>query len=131
MTTLQRRSRNRLYLLSAFWAAFAMLAGVAFWWSEFDLEVLASSGPRFAEFFSRLTPPDWSVTGLVLRSTIETLMIALAGTTIAVLISLPIGFLAATNVSPVWIAAPLTPLPGAIRSIPLIVVAVVFVAAVG
>lgn len=131
MTTLQRRSRNQLYLFLTFWAAFAVLAGVAFRWSEFDLEVLSSSGPRFAEFFSRLIPPDWSVTGLVLHSAIETLMIALAGTTIAVLISLPIGFLAATNVSPLWITVPLKTLLGAIRSIPLIVVAVIFVAAVG
>ena len=80
MTTLQRRSRNRLYLLLTFWAAFAVLVGVAFRWSEFDLLVLATSGPRFAEVFGRLTPPDWSVTGLVLQSAIETLMIALSGT---------------------------------------------------
>jgi len=131
MTTLQRRSRNRLYFQLTFWAAFAVLAGLAFRWSEFDLVVLATSGPRFAEVFGRLTPPDWSVTGLVLRSAMETLMIALAGTTIAVIVSLPIGFLAATNVSPVWVATPIKAVLGAIRSIPLIVVAVIFVAAVG
>ncbi len=100
-------------------------------WSEFDLGTLAASGGRFAEFFSRLVPPDWSVTHLVVRSAIETLMIALAGTALAVVIALPLGFLAAANVSPPWISAPIRWLLGMIRSLPLIVVALLFVAAVG
>lgn len=92
---------------------------------------LFQSGPHFSEFFERMTPPDWSVTKLVFDSTIETLMIALAGTAIAVLASLPLGFLAASNVSPSWVAHPVKWLLGAIRSIPLIVVAMICVAAVG
>ena len=103
----------------------------AFRWSEFDLGVLLGSGDRFAEFFSRLVPPDWSVAKLVLESTIETLMIALAGTALAVVFSLPLGFLAAANVSPPWIGHPVRWLLGMIRSIPLIVVALLFVSAVG
>jgi len=101
------------------------------WWAEFDLSLLLSSGPRFAEFFSRLTPPDWSVTTTVLKSVTETLVIALAGTFMAVVISLPLGFLAAANVSPPWVSHPVKLLLGFIRSIPLIVVALIFVAAVG
>jgi phosphonate transport system permease protein len=101
------------------------------WWSEFDLGVLVRSGPRFLEFFGRLVPPDWSVTGLVVRSAIETIMIALAGTAIAVVVALPLGFLAASNVSPPWIAHPVRWLLSFIRSIPLIVVAMLCVAAVG
>ena len=101
------------------------------WWSEFDLRVLVRSGPRFAEFFGRLVPPDWSVTGLVVRSAIETIMIAFAGTAIAVVVALPLGFLAASNVSPPWITHPVKWLLSFIRSIPLIVVAMVCVAAVG
>jgi phosphonate transport system permease protein len=101
------------------------------WWSEFDLRILVRSGPRFAEFFGRLVPPDWSVTGLVVRSAIETIMIAFAGTAIAVVVALPLGFLAASNVSPPWITHPVKWLLSFIRSIPLIVVAMVCVAAVG
>ena len=101
------------------------------WWSEFDLRVLVRSGPRFAEFFGRLVPPDWSVTGLVVRSAIETIMIAFAGTAIAVVVALPLGFLAASNVSPPWITHPVKWLLSFIRSIPLIVVAMLCVAAVG
>lgn len=58
-------------------------------------------------------------------------MIALAGTALAVVASLPLGFLAASNVAPAWISHPVKWLLGFIRSIPLIVVALVCVAAVG
>ncbi len=89
------------------------------------------SGPRFVEFFGRLVPPDWSVTGLVVRSTVETIMIALAGTALAVVAALPLGFLAASNVSPGWVAHPAKWFLGFVRSIPLIVVAMLCVTAVG
>ena len=78
-----------------------------------------------------MVPPDWGVTGLVIHSTVETLMIALAGTALAVIISLPLGFLAASNVSPAWVRHPIRWFLGLVRSIPLIVVALLFVAAVG
>jgi phosphonate transport system permease protein len=99
--------------------------------SEFDLRTLVSSGERFGEFFSRLVPPDWSVTSLVINSAVETLMIALAGTALAVFASLPLGFLAASNVSPPWVCQPIKLILGIVRSIPLIVVAMLFVSAVG
>ena len=83
------------------------------------------------EFFTRLVPPNWSVGTLVINSTIETLMITLAGTSIAVVFSLPLGFVAASNVTPGWISQPTKLLLGFMRSIPLIVVALIFVAAVG
>lgn len=76
-------------------------------------------------------PPDWSVTGLVSRSIAETLLITLVGTALAMIVSLPLGFLAATNISPPWISHPVKWFLGLIRSIPLIVVALIFVAAVG
>ena len=58
-------------------------------------------------------------------------MIALAGTFLAVLIALPLGFVAATNVSPPWVSHPIKWFFGLIRSIPLILVAILFVVAVG
>ena len=123
-----RRSLRRQVLLAA---ALAALVALAIWWSEFDLGALVRSGPRFAEFFSRLVPPNWSVAGLVLHSTVETFMIALAGTFCAVVVALPLGFLAASNVTPPQIAHPTKLFLGFLRSIPLIVVAILFVVAVG
>ncbi|MFQ5695278.1 MAG: PhnE/PtxC family ABC transporter permease, partial [Terriglobia bacterium] len=130
-TPLEARWRRSLRHRVALAAALVALIAWAVWWSEFDLRALVSAGPRFAEFFGRLTPPDWSVADLLLRSTVETFMIALAGTFCAVAAALPLGFLAATNVSPPWVSHPAKWLLGFLRSIPLIVVALLFVAAIG
>ena len=131
MSTLKQAWRRRVLARTFVWLAISAFVLWAFQWSEFDLDALLGSGDRFAEFFSRLVPPDWSVSKLVFRSTIETLMIAIAGTAVAVVVSLPLGFLAASNVSPPWISQPVKWFLGLIRSIPLIVVAMLFVAAVG
>lgn len=131
MTVLQRRWRNRLFQHLALWAVIGAVTVWACWWSEFSVRTLFRSGPGFMDFFDRMKSPDWSVTGDVFTATVETLTIALAGTAISVVLSLPLGFLASSNVSPAWISAPVKSLLGAIRSVPLILVAIVFVAAVG
>lgn len=116
---------------SAFWAATVALAAGLVVLGDFEFENFKGSGPRFMRFFTRMAPPDWSVTHLVLRSTAETLTIAFVGTLLALLVSLPLGFLAASNMTPPWIAQPTKWLLGFIRSIPLIVVAMILVTAVG
>ncbi|RMH21393.1 MAG: phosphonate ABC transporter, permease protein PhnE [Acidobacteria bacterium] len=131
MTSLRRERARRLRYKVCGWLTGSALVGWAFWWSQVDLAALVRSGPRWRDFFTRMVPPDWSVTGVVLRSTVETLMIALAGTALAVVLALPLGFLAASNVTPAWIAQPVKWLLGFIRSIPLILVAFVCVMAVG
>ena len=131
MSTLQSQWRRRRALQAGAWFAASALVVWAWWWSEFDLAALKGSGPRLLDFFSRLTPPDWSAAELILRSTVETLMIALAGTALAILLALPLGFMAASNVSPPWLAHSVKGLLGIIRSVPLIVVAIVLVTAVG
>ena len=128
---LQRAWRRRLALRTCSWFGASVFLIWALRWSEFDLHALVRAGPRFAEFFTRLVPPDWSVTALVIHSTVETLMIAFAGTAIAVVVAMPLGFLAASNVTPAWVSHPIKWMLGAIRSIPLIVVAMLCVASVG
>lgn len=110
---------------------FCLLVLMSFYWSEFQLRALIDSGPRFAEFFTRLVPPDWSITKIIVVSTFETLMIALAGTVLGVLVAFPLGFLAASNVAPPWILHIVRWFLGLVRSIPLIVLAILFVVAVG
>lgn len=131
MSILRSQWKKRIALQAVAFLGAGALVVWSFQWTEFQWSALASSGPRFAEFFSRLVPPDWSSTELIIESTIETLMIALAGTFLAVVISLPLGFLAATNVSPPWLSHPVKCFFGFVRSIPLIVVAMLFVVAVG
>ena len=103
----------------------------AYRWCEVSPRALAHGWPQFAEFLGRLVPPNWSVTGIVIRSTLETLLMAFAGTVLSVVISLPLGFMAASNVSPAWLSHPVKWLLGFLRAIPLIVVAILFVVGVG
>lgn len=129
--TLHQQWQRNIIIQGLCLTAACLLIGWSFVWSEFSWETLGNSGPRFTEFFSRLVPPDWSVTTLIIHSTVETLMITLAGTSIAVVVALPLSFLAASNVAPPWISIPLKAFFGFVRAIPLIVVAVLFVVAVG
>ncbi|PCJ67085.1 MAG: phosphonate ABC transporter, permease protein PhnE [Candidatus Hydrogenedentota bacterium] len=131
MTPLQQRWLNRKGLHALIAAVLLAVVVWAFMRSEFNLVNLRESGPNILEFLTRLVPPDWSVTELVIKATIETLTIALCGTFIAVIVSLPLGFLAASNITPAWISFPVKTILGFIRSIPIIVIAVLFVAAVG
>ena len=130
MSLRQARARRLRFQIFG-WLTVSALVGWALWWSELDLGAVIRSGPRWRSFFGDMLPPDWSVTGVVLYSTVETLMIALAGTAVAVVFAFPLGFLAATNVSPSWLAQPVKWLLGFIRSIPLILVAFICVMAVG
>ena len=130
-TSLRRRWRLRLLTRTSGWLLASLAVILALRAAEFDVGALSRSGPRFAEFFGRLVPPDWSVGTLVLRSTWETLMIAVGGTAVAAVFGLPMGFLAASNVSPPWLSQATKLLLGFLRSIPLVVVAILFVTAVG
>lgn len=109
-------------------AGVAGLAALSMWWLE--IELAAFSVTRFWEFMTRFARPDWSVTELVLRSTFETLVMAFIGTSLAVVVSLPLSFLAASNVSPPWIAHPVKWFLGVIRSIPVVILAVLFLVSI-
>ncbi len=110
-----------------------ILALVVWSWhgTDFDPSVLAGSLPRLAEFFSRMVPPDLTVAQTVLRSTLETLQIALLGTALSAAASLVLGLLAATNLTPRWVHQPVKWFLGALRGIPVILLALIFVSTVG
>jgi phosphonate transport system permease protein len=110
-----------------------ILALIVWAWhgTGFDPGQLAGSLPRLAEFFARMVPPDWSVAQTVVEGTLETLQIALLGTALAVVASLVLGLLGAANLTPAWVHQPVKWLLGILRAIPLLLLALIFVAAVG
>ena len=99
--------------------------------SEFSTEKLLKGLPRMAEFFSRMVPPDMSITKTVFKSTLETVQIAMFGTLLSALASFFLGILAAENISPGWISKPTKWLLAMLRGIPVILLALVFVSSVG
>lgn len=122
---------------SAEWSGFAVTLGVGavlLWaWIATDIDTgrLADSGSRIGAFLERMFPPDWSVLPTVVDGALETFHIALLGTAASVVLSLVLGVLAARSVTPPFIHAPLKWLLAAIRAIPLILVAMLMVGAVG
>ena len=85
-----------------------------------------------ADMFARMVPPEWSYGAQLLRPIWDTLTIATLGTAIAVVIALPLAFLAARNTSPHGIVRMIALFTiVASRSINSIIWALVLVAIVG
>jgi phosphonate transport system permease protein len=86
-------------------------------------------------FLARLvpTPAQWAEIPWpdLGRSLLDTLRMAVLGTVFATLVALPLAALAARNITPAWIGWPIRALLNLWRSIPSIVWALLFVAAVG
>ncbi|PWL17600.1 phosphonate ABC transporter, permease protein PhnE [Falsochrobactrum shanghaiense] len=95
---------------------------------------LAQGGPRMAELVGRMLPPN-TESGFLLRvfwRMIETFQIALVGTAIGVVISLPIAWLSAKGISPAGLFRHLFKmLVSLFRTVPDLVWALIFVASVG
>lgn len=89
-------------------------------------------GPSL-EVFTRLVPPDFTAVGdALVDAVLQTLAIGVVATAVGAVLSLPFGILAARNVSPhpaVYAAARAVIL--AVRAIPELILAVIFVAAIG
>lgn len=119
------------------WSGFmvSLTVGVLVVWAwiatDVDTGRLADSGSRIGAFLDRMFPPDWSVLPTVIEGSLETFHIALLGTIASVVLSLVLGVLAARTVTPRFIHMPLKWLLAAIRAIPLILVAMLMVGAVG
>ena len=96
------------------------------------LELFTSFG-GIIEISGRLLPPDFVTAGpQIVQGLIETLAIAIVSTVLGSLISIPLGFLAAANVSVNRIVYGITRLVLVIiRGIPELILAIIFVAAIG
>lgn len=96
------------------------------------LSLLTWVGPSI-EVFLRMAPPDFTSLGDALWTTaIQTVAIGVVATAIGVVFSIPVGILAARNVSPnatvYWLARGWILV---VRAVPELILAVVFVAALG
>ncbi|KLN33379.1 phosphate starvation-inducible protein PhoH [Cellulosimicrobium funkei] len=113
--------------------AAAALVVVAFVRLGIDPLEIVTSVPSLLEVAGRTFPPDLTSLGPALwEAMLQTLAIGLVATGIGVVLSLPLGLLAARTVAPhptVYAAARTTIL--VVRAIPELILAVVFVAAVG
>lgn len=121
----------------ASFVAFALFSGMVLLLTAPLVEINAGrmlhSLPRLAEFISHLlVRPEWQYVPQLLGKMLETIEITFLGTAIALVISLPLGILAAENASPnrtIFFLA--RNLLSFMRALPEMVWALVFVSAVG
>lgn len=84
-------------------------------------------------FFDRMFPPNIQPDKLELIATgmLESIQIAILATAVGVLLSLPLGFAAARNIAPTWLVWAARAVIAVCRSFHPIIVAILFVKAVG
>ena len=118
-------------------AAIWIIASVAVLWftgAQIGMNpvALVKGFPFMADFFSRMFPPDLEHLRLLGGATLETIQIAIWGTLIAVLLSIPFALLGAKNTTPHPAVFHATRMfLNALRAINELVFALIFVAAVG
>ncbi|MBW4449395.1 MAG: phosphonate ABC transporter, permease protein PhnE [Spirirestis rafaelensis WJT71-NPBG6] len=96
-----------------------------------DFELLKNSFPYITDFVSRLFPPNLEVVDIAIKALIETIQMSLWGTTIGAMLSLPIAVASANNIAPRWLQWLANLLQNAVRSVPSIILGLIFVAATG
>ncbi|WP_017727450.1 phosphonate ABC transporter, permease protein PhnE [Halalkalibacterium ligniniphilum] len=109
---------------------------IALWWSMdvtgFELRKFSQISNIFDMVQNRFFPIEWSLLPLMARESLVTLAMAFLGTFLALLVALPLSFLAAGNTSGGRVVYGLTrSVLSGLRSIPEIVFGLIFVAAFG
>ncbi len=113
-----------------------LLMMAVYWYSavgsELSFTALIQGAPHIVDIISRMLPPNFLLVRSLIKPTLETIQVAVWGTTLAVVIALPLGFLAARNVTPHPVFYMISRLIlNAQRAISELVFALIFVAAVG
>lgn len=95
-------------------------------------DFVASAPVALADLFQRMYPPDYATSGEIISPLIETINIAILGTALAIVLSLPVAYIAADNTSPNRFAYVLGKfIISATRSINVIIWALFFVIVFG
>ncbi len=98
----------------------------------FDATRFVEGVPALAQLASEMVPPDFSRWQHWLRPLLDTLAMSIAGTILAVILSLPLALLAAPNITPMPAIGHVTRLLlSFLRSVPELILGILFVAAVG
>jgi len=131
-----RASASRAVLRPSRWGrvwTLALLAYVLYACAQMDVswERVASGLHNAAHFLSRLFPPNFTRWELLSKGLLESLQIAVLASALGIAVSLPIGLVAARNLMPAWASWPARLAIVAARSFHPVIVAILFVKAVG
>jgi phosphonate transport system permease protein len=125
----QRRWRRSCLTVCA---VTAIVVAAAYHVRLFDGPRLADGVPSIISLVGEMLPPNFTEARTWLWPVLDTLMMSIAGTALAVLLSLPLAFLAAANTSPYPLVYCISRIVlNGLRSVPELILGIVFVAAVG
>ena len=134
-----KKSASALAFDILLWGGVIGLLIISFRPAEIDkFPQLVTEAGRMREFATGFFAPfgdaklfmemDWST---YVGKMWQTIQMALWGTALAIIVAIPLGLLGARNITPVWIQQPVRRLLDLIRSLPDLVVALIFITAVG
>ncbi|MFW9267912.1 phosphonate ABC transporter, permease protein PhnE [Pseudomonas sp. NR3] len=117
-------------------ASLVLILMVVLHWSANGAQLswgeLAAGLPQIGDFLSRSVPPNLDILPKLIAPALETLQIAIWGTLLGILFAVPLAFLAARNLqSNRWLYQGTRQALNVIRSINELILALVFVSAVG
>jgi phosphonate transport system permease protein len=114
-------------------AGIALLVYVVYACAQLEIswERVETGLANAARFFSRLFPPNFSRWELLGKGLLESLEIAVLATALGIALALPIGLCAARNLTPPWLSWPARLIIVLARSFHPVIVAILFVKAVG
>lgn len=125
--------RRRLLLGLAFAVGVLAVCALALYITGFfDLQRFIEGAPAIQQLGSEMVPPNFSRWQHWLTPLRDTLAMSVAGTALTVVLSLPLALLAAPNTTPhPLLGRVMRALLAAFRSVPEIILGIIFVAAVG
>ena len=131
MSAAARRAFVPNWWARAAWVAFALYVLYAASQLEFTPARFLAGIEHGAKFVARLFPPDLSRLALLAKGMAESLQIAVLASVLGVLISAPLALAAARNLMPAWATWPARAVMVLCRSFHPVIVAILFVKAVG
>jgi phosphonate transport system permease protein len=114
-------------------AAIALAIYVVYACAQLDVswERVETGLENASRFFSRLFPPNFHRWELLVKGLAESLQIAVLASTLGIVLALPLGLLGARNLMPAWASWPARAIVVVARSLHPVIVAILFVKAVG
>lgn len=131
MQTITVAPPKRSWFSLVSWAILLAVLVVSWKGAEMAPLTLIQDSANMATFAADFFPPDFSQWQDYLGEMAVTLQIAVWGTALAVILSIPFGLMCADNLVPWWIYQPMRRLMDACRAINEMVFAMLFVVAVG
>jgi phosphonate transport system permease protein len=116
----------------AIWGGLALLLIAGAQSAEIGkMSQMFAGGENMRQLATEFVRPNFADYKLYVVDMWLTIQMALWGTTLALIIAIPLGLAAARNLSPIWVQQPVRRLLDLLRSVPDLVIGAIFVVAVG